>query len=651
MTQYHVSASTDRLGAGTEYNPFRTIGQAAAIARAGDTIIVHSGTYRESVTPRYGGESENSRIIYQAAENEPRPVIKGSERITNWTREANGVWKTIIPNAFFNGYNPYSEIVYGDWTVYPDPGSDPCHLGEVYLNGKSFYEVSELDEIFHPERREVGRDAATDSMVPLPDADATTNVWYCETDDTITSIWANFHDSDPNKEVVEINVRRACFYPDRPYVNYITVRGFEMAQAACPYAPPTAEQIGLIGPHWSYGWVIENNIIHDAKCSAISLGKELSTGDNEATRTHRKSGYQYQKEAVYKAFRAGWKKGVIGNHTVRDNVIYNCGQNGIVGHMGCAFSLIEHNHIHHIGTKREFFGWEVAAIKLHASIDAVIRANRVHDSVLGLWLDWQAQGVIVDSNVFYRNTRDAMTEVTHGPLTFMNNVFASPFSFDDFSQGKAFVNNLFMGLIRHVEIRDRSTPYHFPHTTEIAGDAFVYGGDDRYVNNLFIDCRDVQSMRNRYGDGTSTGTSFFADYPRSLEEYEQHVEQAGLGDEEIHRKMKQPVYIHDNSYANGAKGIPNEMNKTESTVSAVVSFVETEDKLWIETDLPEELVVLSRTVSTADLSQPRIVEADYDNPDGSPLRIDKDMIGIDRGAMSCRGPLSSYDRTTLIWDS
>ena len=89
---------------------------------------------------------------------------------------------------------------------------------------------------------------------------------------------------------------------------------------------------------------------------------------------------------------------------VRGNVIYDCGQNGVVGHMGCAFSLIEGNHIYRIGAKREFFGWEVAAIKMHAAVDTVVRGNRVHDSVLGMWLDWQAQGTVVDSNVFYRNS-------------------------------------------------------------------------------------------------------------------------------------------------------------------------------------------------------------------------------------------------------
>jgi alpha-L-arabinofuranosidase len=73
--------------------------------------------------------------------------------------------------------------------------------------------------------------------------------WHAKVDDRFTYIYANFHDEDPNRELVEINVRDACFYPDQPGRDYITVRGFHMSQAATQWAPPTAEQIGLIGTH------------------------------------------------------------------------------------------------------------------------------------------------------------------------------------------------------------------------------------------------------------------------------------------------------------------------------------------------------------------------------------------------------------------
>ena len=41
-----------------------------------------------------------------------------------------------------------------------------------------------------------------------------------------------------------------------------------MAHAATQWAPPTSNQIAMIGPNWSKGWIIENNIFHDSKCCA-----------------------------------------------------------------------------------------------------------------------------------------------------------------------------------------------------------------------------------------------------------------------------------------------------------------------------------------------------------------------------------------------
>ena len=42
-------------------------------------------------------------------------------------------------------------------------------------------------------------------------------------------------------------------------INYITVCGFTLRQAATPWAGAMSEQVGLIGTHWSKGWIIENN--------------------------------------------------------------------------------------------------------------------------------------------------------------------------------------------------------------------------------------------------------------------------------------------------------------------------------------------------------------------------------------------------------
>ena len=112
--EYHVSPLGNDESSGTLEAPFKTISQAAKIAKPGDMITVHEGVYREWVKPANSGESELKRIIYRAAENE-RVVIKGSEIINTWSLLENDVWKITLDNSFFGDYNPYKDVIYGDW--------------------------------------------------------------------------------------------------------------------------------------------------------------------------------------------------------------------------------------------------------------------------------------------------------------------------------------------------------------------------------------------------------------------------------------------------------------------------------------------------------------------------------------------------------
>ncbi|MHC4500746.1 MAG: DUF1565 domain-containing protein, partial [Planctomycetota bacterium] len=129
--EYHVSVNGSDKNDGSASKPFRTISTAAQAAQPGDMITVHEGIYRERVTPPHGGESDAKRIVYRAAKDE-KVEIKGSEVITGWTMFKNNVWKVTIPNTFFGDYNPYKDIITGDW--FHRLGRDH-HTGEVYLNG------------------------------------------------------------------------------------------------------------------------------------------------------------------------------------------------------------------------------------------------------------------------------------------------------------------------------------------------------------------------------------------------------------------------------------------------------------------------------------------------------------------------------------
>ena len=643
-TIYYVAKSGSDRNPGTKNCPFLTIQRAADVAVAGDTVIVHEGVYREWVKPRYGGLTSDCRITYMAAQGE-HVVIKGSEQVDNWELVEGTVWKTEVDNTVFRDYNPFATEIDGDWMV--SPREKKVHTGDVYLNGKSFFEADSLDKVFHPEKWEKSIHETwgwrEEKLISPEDS---LYRWYAEVADEKTTIYANFHGTNPNEACVEINVRKCCFFPDRTGLDYITVKGFEIAQAATIWAPPTGKQYGLIGPNWSKGWIIEDNIIHDSKCCAVSLGKEETTGDNNFTKWGRKPGYQYQMEAVFRALAIGWSKEKVGSHIVRNNRIYDCGQNGIVGHMGSAFCEIYGNEIFRIGTKHEYYGHELGGIKLHAAIDTYIHNNYIHHCTLGTWLDWQAQGIRVSANIYDNNNRDFFIEVTHGPYLVDNNIFTSEYAFDNAAQGGAYVNNLVCGFLNHYPVLNRSTPYHFPHSTMVAGTVPVYGGDDRWFQNLFIG---GQEENRHYGTAEYNGS------PVSLESYIEEVQSLGYGDVEQYERVKQPAYIDGNVYLGGAVAFEQEVNCYADNVKAKAKIVTEEDGVYLDITLPEEMFTLKgKVITSKDLGMTRITEGRFENRDGGDLAIDSDLVGNVMSETVIAGPLQNVqagNNKVKIWDN
>ncbi len=616
---YYVSPMGNDRAPGTLDAPFRTIGHAASIAQPGDTVRVREGVYREWVSPALGGLNDGQRITYEAMPGE-HPVIKGSEIIKGWTRLEDTVWQVTLENTLFGDWNPFAQPIGGDWLL--SPREEPVHTGDVYLNGKSLYEARSLTEVKKAEKRVSGHQApGFRETLPIHDPGATIYQWYAEVGPETTILTANFQGFDPNVELVEINVRMCCFYPRQTGVNYITVRGFEMCHAACPFTPPTADQPGIVGPHWAKGWIIENNHLHDAKCSAVSLGKEISTGHNLYSLHDRKPGYQYQMEAVFRGLQIGWSKEKIGGHIVRNNLIHDCGQNGIVGHMGGAFSRIQHNHIWNIAVKREFYGYEIAAIKLHAAIDTVIEDNLLHHSETGLWLDWQAQGTRVTRNIFFYNDRDVWIEVTHGPCTLDSNILGSPYALSNAAQGTAFVHNLICGCICHYWVRDRATPYHFPHSTQVAGCAVVYSGDDRMYNNLFTGVSEP-------ADPWCTMGTLSADRYIPPEEYAPRLAAEGDTNEQKYYKVPQPIWLEGNAYADLARPCKYERDPLQMETLPLDIRMEG-DACVMDVDVPERIVShRCMPVTTQRLGAPRITEQPYEAPDGSPIDFARALDGV-----------------------
>ena len=655
---YHVSAAAPRGGDGSERRPFQTISEAARIARAGDEVLVAPGVYREYVNPIHGGTDEDHRIVYRSAV--PRgAVITGAEAVKGWVRCEDGVWMARIPNGVFGSYNPYTTVIRGDWYSSPDP----VHTGELYLNGRAMYEVFSRATVAGPQ-------VFRGSWEP----EATVYQWYTEQDGDVTVLYANFQGADPNRENVEINVRRNCFYPDKTGVNYITLSGFVVKQAATTWAPPTAYQEGMIGPHWSRGWIIEDCEVSDSRCSGISLGKYLQPeNENKWTTKMLKDGTQTERDAICQAQREGWSKETIGSHIVRRCDIHHCGQTGIVGHLGGVFSLIEDNHIHHINNKQDLAGAEIGGIKMHAAIDVTIRRNHFHHCTRGLWLDWQAQGTRVSQNLFHDNVpprgteiihplalaEDIFIEVSHGPTLLDNNLLLSNCACRISTQGVALVHNLIAGSFTWVGTgtdnsgkrfpTPRYTPYHVPHRTEIAGFMTILHGDARFYNNIFVQ-QPVREDLAAYARSKGCekeynflcGTKPYDGYPSAETYFAQFTEAA----DELCRDVYYdhlPVYTGGNVFFNGAQPCDGEQNGAVVDARTVTLSLREEDGAYrLETDLYDHLPGLETgVISTEVLGEAFEPEQRFEAPDGSEIIFDRDYFGCKRGLAPLPGPFAA----------
>ncbi|MFA6543811.1 MAG: right-handed parallel beta-helix repeat-containing protein [Limisphaerales bacterium] len=584
--EWHVSVAGDDGNKGSSSKPLRTISAAAGLAQPGDVITVHEGVYRERINPPRGGRSERRRIVYQAARGET-VEIKGSEAVKGWVKVQDDVWKVTLPNSFFGGFNPYGDLIRGDWF---NPKGREHHTGAVYLNGGWLTEAAKLDDVLKPA-----------SGTPL---------WFGKVDEGSTTIWAQFKGVSPDEQLVEINVRQTVFYPDKPGRNFITVRGFTMRHAATPWAPPTAGQIGLIGTHWSRGWIIESNTVSHSVCSGIALGKHGDEFDN--TSANSAEGYVKTIERAH-AHPIAWTKENIGHHIVRNNTVSHCEQAGIVGSLGCSFSVITGNTIHDIHVRQLFTGAEMAGIKFHAAIDTEISRNHIYRTTRGLWLDWMAQGTRVTRNLFHDNAReDLFVEVNHGPFVVDNNIFLSPTTLLDVSEGGAYAHNLMAGKIISRSEPKRDTPFHPAHSTKVAGLVNIKGGDNRFFNNIFIGAVEA---------------------PASVANGKKPQSDAGHG-LWMYDNREFPLQTGGNIYLNGARPSAKEINPLMlSGADVKVTIAEEGDRVFLRLQSAPDLKPASTArVTTKSLGKACIPHLPYEDAGGSRLVIDRDYLGAKRSA-------------------
>ena len=650
----YVNANAPKDGNGSRETPFRHIDDAARVAVAGDEILVAPGIYREYVNPRNAG-TEDKRIVYRS-EKPLGAVITGAEPLTGWTHYQGNVWTNRVNNGVFGAYNPYTTFVCGDWYFAPTVR----HTGSVYLNDRMMYETVTLEECLAGEKDPCAWNA-----------EESTYKWYTEQDGDDTVLYANFQGKDPNAEKVEIAVRRNCFMPDKTGVGYITVSGFDINKAATTWAPPAAYQDGMIGPHWSRGWIIEDCEISNSKCCGISLGKYRDPENDMYFYTrHVKSPTQMERDAVCRGQYHGWLKENVGSHIIRRCHIHHCEQTGIVGRMGGVFSTIEDCHIHHICNSQQLGGAETAGIKLHAAIDVTIRRNHIHNCIMGVWCDWQAQGARITQNLMYQNQRpegvaqaqgamfntDVFIEVGHGPTLIDNNLLLSKVSVNIPSEGIACVHNLILGGFSQInsgvdsvvngQREPRYTPYHIRHRTEVAGFMTILHGDDRVYNNIFVQQYPKAEPARKPSDcdNDATGTAAFDIFPTYDEWIANFMmdREPDMGALAAYHFGHLPVWVEGNAYFNGATVCKHEKhNLRDESGEAYVKLEEKDGHVYVRTNVYDMMKDFTDGVINSDILgcafEP---EQRFENPDGSEIIFDRDYFGDHRGLAVLPGPFA-----------
>jgi len=663
---YYVDAGGSREGNGSREMPFRRIGDAARVAVAGDEVVVMPGIYREYVNPLHAG-TEDARIVYRSSEP-LGAVITGAELLTGWTHYEGNVWTARVDNGVFGSYNPYTTMVCGDWYF----AKTVRHTGSVYLNDRMMYETVTLEECLKGE---------ADPCAWVPEESRLK--WYTEQEGNTTVLYANFQGLDPNREKVEISVRRNCFMPDKTGIGYITVSGFDIQKGATTWAPPAAYQDGLIGPHWSKGWIIEDCEISNSRCCGISLGKYRDPENDMYFYTkHVKSPTQMERDAVCRGQYHGWLKENVGSHIIRRCHIHHCEQTGIVGRMGAVFSTIEDCHIHHVCNSQQLGGAETAGIKLHAAIDVTIRRNHIHNCIMGVWCDWEAQGARITQNLMHDNQRpdgilpaqgamfsnDVFIEVGHGPTLIDNNVLLSKTAIVIPSEGIACVHNLILGAfglinsgvdsIVNGQREPRYTPYHIRHRTEVAGFMTILHGDDRIYNNIFVQQYPISNPDKTPEDNDYevVGTAPFDIFPS----YDEWIANFMMDQEPDMGHLAQyhfghlPVWVEGNAYFNGATVHKREQHKLVNEKDRVFVELEEQGGEWrLKTNVYDFLNDFSDGIITSDILgcafEP---EQRFESPDGSEIIFDRDYFGDHRGVSALPGPFAqapSPEKTLWQW--
>jgi hypothetical protein len=194
-----------------------------------------------------------------------------------------------------------------------------------------------------------------------------------------------------------------------------------------------------------------------------------------------------------------------------------------------------------------------------------------------------------------------------------NNLFLSPVSLLDVSEGSAFVHNLFAGLIISQPEPNRETPFHPAHSTTVAGLISTRGGDNRFYSNVFV------------GKGQPDAGATDSPAPAA------HCVGSGLW---VYNDRPLPLLTGGNVYLFGASPYVHEKDAIVLAEHDPALQLDLQEQgVAFQFTVPQQVptaalgIITSEILGTAAVSGQR-----YENADGSPLKVDTDYSGTPRDA-------------------
>lgn len=437
MSTYYVCADLGNdQNDGSEKNPFQTIQYVASFAKAGDTILVKPGIYRERISPVNSGSSSAPITFKSVVKN--GAIVRGSIpwKYTNYDSDKKICSGTIDHSIFtdtshIDGGNPFlvpSCVTPYQREGYPEslkkdiPNSDPnmkYSLGQVFVEDVMYTQCPYYNEM-----------------------ETTNNSWYYDSSSNVLYV----HGVNP-EQTIEITNQRRLFAPHKRGLRYITIDGFVFERCGNQYpnqfwSVRENQQAGAVGTRSGRFWKITNNIIRFASGIGIDWGNEGgSTQDLEIGNNGLASGSD--------------------GHVITNNIISDNGAAGTGAFMAKRFTfsnnLVErNNNLHFYGKRR----WESAGLKIHCPYQSTIFGNIIRNNYChGVWSDQGASnGSIFQNNIIVNNEGNGIN-----------------FEIGQNTSGKV-VNNIFDG--------------------NDCGVTFVTSGGVLVSNNLFIRSRicDIQTV-------------------------------------------------------------------------------------------------------------------------------------------------------------